>query len=276
MMTQQVSRRDAVRGLSLGTAGLGAAGLATAALGTAALAAQPASADQGVAPAAPLAAAEQPAGLCVLQPQAVEGPYYFDPNQVRRDIAEGVPGAPVKLVLQIVDAQGCAPLSSLRVDIWHADARGIYSGYSGQGDRRDVSTKGATYLRGTQITGSDGRVTFRTIYPGWYPGRTPHIHLKVFLDRTTLVTGQCYFPDDVSAKIYRERAPYSARPVADTSNARDGIFNDSLRDGGGTVFAMESEGDLVVASLLIGVDRTGSAARKAGGWSDYMRHLIGR
>ncbi len=263
-MRQQLSRRDAVRGLSLATAGMAAA---------------PASAElpnPPNAPAAPIAAAEQPAGMCILQPQAVEGPYYFDPSQVRSDIAEGMPGAAVKLVLHVVDAQGCAALPGLRVDIWHADARGVYSGYSGQGDARDISSKGATYLRGTQMTGSDGRVTFRTIYPGWYPGRTPHIHLKVFLDKTTLVTGQNYFPDDLSAKIYRERAPYSARPVADTSNARDGIFMDGARDGGGTVFAIESEGDLIVASLLIGVDRTGSAARKAGGWGDELRRLIGR
>jgi protocatechuate 3,4-dioxygenase beta subunit len=256
-MHEQLSRRQALGGL--------AAGACTAPVA----AALPAMAE--TAPAA----AEQPVGVCRLFPQAVEGPYYFDPGLVRSDIAEGRPGLPLHLALRLIDAGNCQPLPDVRVDVWHADARGIYSGYARQGDNRDISSKGERYLRGTQMSDGEGRVSFRTVYPGWYPGRTPHIHFKAFLDKRDLVTGQIYFEDALSARVYRERAPYNARPVADTTNANDFIFRDGVREGGGTVFAVAEEPDRLVASLVIAVDRTGAAARRARGWGGYLRGLIG-
>jgi protocatechuate 3,4-dioxygenase beta subunit len=259
-MKQPLSRRETLRGLSIGVAVTG-------------LGAKAANAES-IAVQLSAAAAGNPVGACVLLPQAVAGPYYFDPKLVRSDIAEGSAGAALKLMLRVVDAKGCTPLSNIRVDVWHADARGIYSGYGGQGDTRGTDTKDATYLRGTQITGADGIVTFQTVYPGWYPGRTPHIHIKAFLDNTSLVTGQIYFPDDVSAKIYRERQPYAARPVPDTINARDGIFLSGSRDGGGTVLSVQVSADIITAALLIGVDRSGSAARDAESWGAFFKRLI--
>lgn len=92
----------------------------------------------------------------------------------------------MNLVLEVIESGRCLPIAETRVDIWHADAGGIYSGYDRQGDQRDVTTRGGTYLRGTQITDIDGMATFRTIYLG----RTPHIHAKTFLDTLTLVTGK--------------------------------------------------------------------------------------
>ena len=136
------------------------------------------------------AAATQPPGVCTLLPQAVEGPYYFDPRLVRADITEGRPGLAMQLKLQVIENGPCKPIANARIDVWHADAGGIYSGYAGQGDNRDTSTEGQAYLRGTQLTDADGNVTFKTVFPGWYPGRTPHIHVKVFLDEKTLLTGQ--------------------------------------------------------------------------------------
>src|SRR4029079_1137603 len=101
-------------------------------------------------------AAEEPAGqsrskVCVLTPEATEGPFYFDPKMVRSDITEGKQGAPLLLTLQVVEAKDCAPLPWARVDIWHADGVGLYSGYTNQ---ETGSTKGETFLRGTQFTGS--------------------------------------------------------------------------------------------------------------------------
>lgn len=219
------------------------------------------------------APSQQLPGTCVLFPQAVEGPYYFDPKLVRTDITEGRPGLPLRLLLKFIDNKSCAPIVGARVDVWHCDAGGIYSGYAGQGDARNLTTEGQHYLRGTQTTDAQGLVTFQTIYPGWYPGRTPHIHLKTFLDKTTVLTGQIYFPDDMSARVYRSHAPYSARPVPDTTNMRDFIFREGEKDGGGIILAME-EGDAgAIGTLLIGVDRSGEAARKAGG---IWRRLFGR
>ena len=103
--------------------------------------------------------------MCILTPEATEGPFYFDPKLVRSDITEGKQGAPLVLTLQIVQAKDCTPLSDARVDVWHADELGLYSGYARQ---ETGSAKGETFLRGTQFTGADGEVRFKTIYPGWY------------------------------------------------------------------------------------------------------------
>ena len=221
----------------------------------------------------PLAAVDQRPGQCILLPQAIEGPYYFDPTLLRSDIAEGRPGAPLRLALRVIESGSCTPITGARVDVWHADAEGIYSGYALQGPDESVSTQGQTYLRGTQMTGSDGRVSFTTIYPGWYPGRTPHIHVKVFLDDKSLVTGQMYFPDDFTGRIYASREPYTARAKADTTNAADGIFRDGERDGGGTVLAMSEESGTILAALVIGVDRSGAAAQPG---QSFWRRLLGQ
>lgn len=242
-MKKMLSRRQALRGVLLSTAG------ATALRAKA----EPAASSPP--------AAGSPQGLCLLTPQAVEGPFYFDPKLMRADIAEGRPGAAVELVFRVIATGPCTPISGVRVDVWHADAEGIYSGYGRQGDDGSRSTKGETYLRGTQVTNSDGRVTFRTIFPGWYPGRTPHVHLKVILNEMTASTGQVYFPDDLSARIYRTKAPYTARPTPDTTNARDFIFQSGEREGGGTVLAVTESPDLLTATLLIAIDPSGTATR---------------
>ena len=120
------------------------------------------------------------AGVCAIMPQATEGPFYFDPGLERQDITEGRQGVELRVRLQAVDAS-CRPLPAARVDIWHCDALGHYSGYPGQGDG-DVDTTGEKFLRGVQRTDTNGIASFKTIYPGWYRGRTTHIHFKVFPD----------------------------------------------------------------------------------------------
>lgn len=219
--------------------------------------------------------AQQAAGTCTLFPQAVEGPYYFDPKMVRADITEGRGGLPIALHLKIVEAGSCAPMANVRVDVWHADAGGVYSGYAGQGDARDVSTKGQTYLRGTQMTDATGNAVFTSVYPGWYPGRTPHIHIKAFLDQGTMLTGQAYFPDAVSTRVYRDLEPYKTRPVPDTTNATDWIYQSGVTEGGSIVFVMDEAANPMVAGLVIAVDRSGEAARKATGWRGMLRNLWG-
>jgi len=193
--------------------------------------------------------------VCVLTPEAVEGPFYFDPKLVRTAIAEGKAGAPLTLALQVVDAGTCAALNEARVDIWHCDGLGVYSGYARQ---ETGSAKGETFLRGTQFTDGDGRVAFDTIYPGWYPGRTPHIHFKVILDDKDLVTGQLYFPDTVSEHVYATHSPYRERKQErDTVNANDFIFLEQR--GADTLADTEEAGGSYRASLVIGIKRQGRA-----------------
>lgn len=194
------------------------------------------------------------ANVCRMMPRMVEGPFYFDPDLVREDITEGRPGVPLKLLLQVVEGATCQPIPGARVDVWHCDATGQYSGYDGQGDDRGISTKGEKFLRGTQTTNAAGEVAFKTIYPGWYRGRTTHIHFKVLLDENAMLTGQMYFPDALSEYIFTTIAPYTERAAKrDTLNSTDWIAG---ADGDHVSFAsIREEADAYVATLVIGVDR---------------------
>lgn len=165
----------------------------------------------------PPATSAQP-GTCTLYPEQTEGPYYVDGDLVRVDVREGKPGTPLSLELLVVTGGSCAPLSNAAVDIWHCDAAGVYSGYTGQ--LGGLDTRGQVFLRGTQLTGADGRVRFQTIYPGWYPGRTTHIHFKVHLSGNREVTSQLYFAEDLNREVYTTD-PYAAHGQKDTSNAAD-------------------------------------------------------
>jgi protocatechuate 3,4-dioxygenase beta subunit len=182
------------------------------------------------------------ADVCVIVPEVTEGPYYFDPALLRADITEGRPGLPMTLKMQVVD-QTCAPLAKARVDVWHCDADGIYSGYNGY--------EGETFMRGTQMSDAEGMVTFQTVYPGWYRGRTTHIHFKVFLNETTVLTGQIFFPDDVSEQVYATVAPYTARSGRDTFNDEDGIARQA---GAASVASIEGTPEAYTAALVVGVD----------------------
>jgi hypothetical protein len=154
----------------------------------------------GVSPAA-----AQGPGSCVLTPEAGEGPFYLDPKLIRADITSGQTGAPLQLALQVVRAGDCATLTNARVDVWHADALGLYSGYDKQSGVGGISTKpavGQQYLRGTQFTDQAGNVRFRTIFPSWYGGRTPHVHFKVFLGGNEVVASQIIQTPKLIAILY--------------------------------------------------------------------------
>ena len=197
------------------------------------------------------------ADVCVITPEVTEGPYYFDPKLERADITEGHPGVPTTIRLQLVDG-GCRPVPKARVDIWHCDASGLYSGYAGQGDDGQTTTIGKTFLRGTQFTDSGGVVEFTTIYPGWYHGRTTHVHFKVFLDQASVLTGQIFFPDALSQFIYERVPPYNARKATrDTLNTSDGIATQATR---GSFAYVKELADQYLVAMIIGVDPKAASA----------------
>lgn len=168
----------------------------------------------------------------VLTPQEEQGPYFVDGqlerSDVRTDTTTGTAqaGLPVALYLkinQITAGPTAAPLVGARVDIWQANAAGVYSDESSQG------TTGTDYLRGYQITDSTGKIKFITIYPGWYNGRTPHIHMMVRIYSGTKVTytfeTQFFFTDAMTQEIYK-LAPYSTRAAQQTTfNTNDRVYN---------------------------------------------------
>ena len=202
------------------------------------------------------------ANVCLLQPEVTEGPYYIDPDLVRSDVTEGRPGVPLELKMQVVDAD-CTPVEGASVDIWHCDAQGNYSGFSGQGSDTVADTDGQTFLRGTQPTGADGVCAFRTIWPGWYRGRTPHVHYKVFLGERTVLTGQVFFPDALSQYIYDTAPDYAREGGRDTWNRTDTIAEQA---GDGAQAAVREQPDRYVAALVVGIDR--SATSSQGGTGD--------
>jgi len=177
---------------------------------------------------------------CVLTPEAGEGPFYLDPRLLRSDITSGQPGAPLELSLQVVRAGDCATLAGARVDIWHADALGLYSGYAKQSGVGGISTEpavGKQYLRGTQLTDAQGNVQFRTIFPSWYGGRTPHVHFKVFLMNKEVVASQIFFPDDINKEVFAQWQPYrqhvSKRSTFnDNDPIKQGVFSEVARQRG--------------------------------------------
>jgi protocatechuate 3,4-dioxygenase beta subunit len=138
----------------------------------------------------PFAVVAQQTASCTLTPDSGEGPFYFDPMLLRSDIVDGHPGAPLDVEIEVLSADGCRALEAARVDLWHADGLG------------------RTFLRGTQLTSAEGRVGFRTIYPSWYGGRTPHLHFKVFLSEREVIAGQIFFPDDVNEEVFSSWDPY--------------------------------------------------------------------
>lgn len=158
------------------------------------------------------------AGTCTVYPQETEGPFYLDLDLLRSDIREGKPGAELRLQIQVIRASDCAPLADVAVDVWQCDAVGVYAGFTGQLGGQD--TTGQKWLRGTQITNAEGIVDFITVYPGWYPGRTTHIHFKVHFTPTSESISQMYFPEDMTTEVYAV-APYLAHGPKDTSNDAD-------------------------------------------------------
>jgi protocatechuate 3,4-dioxygenase beta subunit len=175
---------------------------------------------------------------CVVRPQQAEGPYFVDKQLNRSDIrvdpADGSvrQGTPLRLVLTVsrIASSACEPLSGATVDIWHCDALGVYSDVL---DRWGVGadTRGQKFLRGYQVTDGRGHVEFMTIYPGWYRGRTVHIHYKIRINPATErgyeLTSQLYFDESVTDLVHTQ-APYAAKGRRDVTNNRDGIF----RNGG--------------------------------------------
>ncbi|WP_454761225.1 dioxygenase family protein [Caulobacter segnis] len=166
-----------------------------------------------------------------LTPAVTEGPYYLAGAPVRADIAEGLPGVAVELRFHVFDEVG-APLAGAKVDVWHCDAQGRYSGVGG-------ALQAARFLRGVQPVDDGGAASFRTVYPGWYEGRTTHIHYKVWLGQQALLTSQVFLPDALNEFLYIQAADYKRGRPRDTLNRNDGI----ARQGGEATFAAVAEGE---------------------------------
>ena len=191
---------------------------------------------------------------CVLTLQETEGPYFVDEKLNRSDLTsdpsngsvkEGVPLA-LNMTVSTVSGATCAPLAGAVVDMWHCDAEGAYSDISGGPGQ--ANTAGQKFLRGYQTTDASGRVAFQTIYPGWYSGRTVHIHFKVrTAEGLESLTSQLFFDEAVTDAVIAQ-APYNARGAPDTTNSNDNIFDPSL------IVALSEDGNGYAGSFHVGVN----------------------
>ncbi|MGC0401986.1 protocatechuate 3,4-dioxygenase beta subunit [Streptomyces sp. SAI-126] len=236
-----------------------------------------------------------------LTSETTEGPYYIDADKIRRDVTEDREGIPLLLDIRVIDSETCRPIRNAAVDIWHCDAVGVYSGYEDMGSGgggggpaptgiptaaptgtptaaptdlptgpppgggHQEPTDDTRYLRGTWRTDRHGRVGFRTVFPGWYRGRTVHIHTKVHVDGEwtdagyegghTCHTGQFFF-DEESVLASAELEPYVSNTAERTTLDEDTIYEGSGVTGGllRLRYRKDDIGKGVHASITVGVD----------------------
>jgi protocatechuate 3,4-dioxygenase beta subunit len=169
-------------------------------------------------------------GTCATTASETEGPFPTKSpgGLVINDITSDRTGdkLTIKIVIQNKN-NSCAALSGAMVDIWHCDAKGNYSEYGGTG-MQSTNYQNVHFLRGRQITDANGLVTFTSIYPGWYSGRAPHIHVHIYnASGKSLLVTQIAFPEDISKVVYAQGV-YASHGQADTTNARDNVFGDGV------------------------------------------------
>jgi protocatechuate 3,4-dioxygenase beta subunit len=194
---------------------------------------------------------------CVVRPEQTEGPYFVDErlhrSDIRSDPTDGrvSPGTPLALTVLVsrLNAGDCQPLAGAQVDIWHCDALGVYSDVQDP----DFTTIGQKFLRGYQVTDARGEARFVTVYPGWYPGRTVHIHFKIrtapVAKRSFEFTSQLYFDDELTDRVHAA-PPYAAKGPRIARNQHDWIFR---RGGDRLMLDTTSTADGYAATFPIGL-----------------------
>lgn len=182
---------------------------------------------------------------CTATPSETAGPFptHSPSSLVTNDITSNRTGVPLTIKITVNNHNnGCAALANAIVDIWHCDKDGNYSEYGG-GDMQATSYTSVHFLRGRQTTDASGIVTFTSVFPGWYSGRAPHIHVHIYdASGTTLLVTQIAFPTDVCNTVYTTSPLYSARGTQDTANNQDNVFSDSLANELATVTGNISDG----------------------------------
>jgi protocatechuate 3,4-dioxygenase beta subunit len=222
-------------------------------------------------------AAPGEAGACQVTPEGEVGPYFADDSAAgfeRSNILSNLdgtnaqPGVPLTLKVSVVDAQkNCKPYVGSQVDIWHCNASGVYSDISSEG------TASEQWLRGYQLTDANGQVTFTTIIPGWYSGRTTHIHLRVrssygdgSATNDEANTTQCFFDQTFIDALYTSVSPYASRGRNSTTNASDRVY--SQQEDGANLLALtgdDTNGYTASVTIRLPITTTYDAATPGGG-----------
>lgn len=196
-------------------------------------------------------------GDCVITATETDGPYPLYGSRgssiQRVDITDGKTGVPLNMTITVKNVNdNCNVVANARVDVWHTDKDGYYSGYINNGYLGTQDNSAKVFCRGLQYTDTNGVVNFLTVYPGWYTGRITHIHAQVYVGSTLKLTTQIAFPLDVTAAVYNTSL-YAAhgQNTAVTSFAADGIFSDGTGTELATVTANSSGGYDLVHTIYI-------------------------
>jgi protocatechuate 3,4-dioxygenase beta subunit len=207
-------------------------------------------------------------GECAVTPEGEIGPYFADDSDSRFNRAnitanlDGTNvqvGIPLTLTITIIDVDGgCVPYVNAQVDIWHCNSSGVYS------DQASESTTSEQWLRGYQLTDAKGQVTFNTVIPGWYQGRTTHIHLRVrstYSDASSTSDGtnttQLFFDQSFVDTLDTTVTPYSAEGKNTTTNASDRVYAQQEK-GANLLSLVGNDTSGYVASVTIGLPITSS------------------
>ncbi|KAF8690227.1 protocatechuate 3-aspergillus oryzae, partial [Rhizoctonia solani] len=224
---------------------------------------------------------------CVTTPEVTEGPYYVNNEYLRQDISENQEGVPLVLDIGVMDVTTCKPLDQALVEIWHCNATGQYSGFTtsdlaipedgvGDGLVPTNMTDQFTFLRGGWPTNSEGMVEFKSIYPGYYNGRTVHIHTMIQTNYSVATNGsiishagslhhigQLFFEETLNERIVTQGV-YANTTQIRTYNAEDSILDSENADGYNAILSTEllgeTERDGILAYITIGVDPTFSSS----------------
>lgn len=192
-------------------------------------------------------------GTCTSTVSETEGPFptKSPASYVLNDIRSDRKGDALTVKITIQNKNNsCAALSGAFVDIWHCDAAGNYSEYGGTG-MQSTNYQNVHFLRGRQTTDTSGLVTFTSIFPGWYSGRAPHIHVHIYnaTGKSLLVT-QIAFPADICKIVYAQ-GEYKSHGQADTTNANDNVFSDGVSTEMSTVTGSVAAGFVLTHTIVV-------------------------
>jgi protocatechuate 3,4-dioxygenase beta subunit len=189
---------------------------------------------------------------CESATNVTRGPYFVDnqsdPNIADDNVDTSIPersdirtdtkgssgtqsGLPLYLNINVgsYSSSGCSAIANAQIHLWHCNAQGVYSDVQASSNDNDANLTGENFLRGYQYTDANGKVSFTTIYPGWYSGRAVHIHVKVRIfdssgNITTEATTQLFFDDSITDGVYAANSEYNRSSSRDILNANDSIY----------------------------------------------------
>ncbi len=195
------------------------------------------------------------ANNCAVTASETAGPFptKVPGNFVRKDIRDDRTGVAMTMAITIKNTNNsCAALAGAIVDVWHCDKDGYYSEYGGSG-MQPVNLTSVDFLRGRQTTDASGLVSFTSIFPGWYSGRAPHIHVHVYnaAGKSLLVT-QIAFAYDIANTVYTTAQSYGyTKGAQDTRNERDNVFSDGVTNELATVSGSISAGYTLTHTIVV-------------------------